>query len=285
MTDRDASLLNTVYIISKGRPQCHTARTVERMGYPGEWFVVCGTNDETLPEYRERWGDHVLTFDFDEQVGRTDPMDGFGFDVKASGAVPVRNATAEISRRRGELRHWQLDDDYTGFQLTDVREMRRPVIKDGAQFERVLARIARFGHECGLANVGFVPASMEAIPQSYGKVAFRVFNAHNMPSGGPLFETWRGRMSDDLVNAIDVWRHGRAELAVKFLSMNMPNTQQEGGGLTEMYREDGTVRKTAYAICACPSSVKLVHKFGRYHHRANWGTIAPKIVSGAYARQ
>lgn len=47
---------------------------------------------------------------------------------------------------------------------------------------------------------------------------------------------------------------------------------------------DGTVRKTAYAICACPSSVKLVRKFGRYHHRADWKTIAPKIVSDAHAR-
>ena len=44
--------LNTVYIISKGRPQCRTACTLEKMGYPGQWFIVCGNNDETLPEYR-----------------------------------------------------------------------------------------------------------------------------------------------------------------------------------------------------------------------------------------
>ena len=51
-TITDIEKLNTIYIISKGRPQCHTARTLTEMNYPGPWFIVCGNNDETLEEYK-----------------------------------------------------------------------------------------------------------------------------------------------------------------------------------------------------------------------------------------
>ena len=57
------SPVNTIYIISKGRPNCTTARTLEGLDYPGDWFIVCGTNDETLPDYKRRWGERVLVFE------------------------------------------------------------------------------------------------------------------------------------------------------------------------------------------------------------------------------
>lgn len=277
------SELNTVYIISKGRPQCHTARTLQKLDFPGEWFIVCGNNDETLPEYRELWGERVLVFDWYEQVKATDPMDGFGFDTMASGACPVRNATAEISRQRGERRHWQLDDDYTGFQVYDGSTGKRPRIRDGRLLHDKMLELAELADRCGLSNCGFPPSTIETRGDGALTIGRRVFNAHNLPSGGELFEPWRARMNDDLINAVNVWRHGGAELSVRYLAMNMPATQSEDGGLSELYRDEGTVRKTAYAVMACPSAVKLVQKFGRYHHRANWQRIVPKLVSDGYA--
>lgn len=273
------SELSTVYIISKGRPQCHTARTLERIEYPGEWFIVCGNNDETLEDYLRIWGqERVLVFDWYEQVKATDAMDGFGFDDMASGACPVRNAAAELSRMRGERRHWQLDDDYTGFQVFDGKTGKRPRC-GGEQLAEAMERIARFADECGLANCGFPPSTIETDGDMALTCGKRVFNAHNLPSGGELFEQWRGRLNDDLINAINVWRHGKVELTLKCLAMNMPKTQSEGGGLTELYKAEGTVRKTAYAIMAAPGQVKLVERFGRYHHKADWRHIAPKIIA------
>ena len=97
--------IDTIYIISKGRPKCTTAKTLEKIGYPGEWFIVCGNNDETLQEYRDMWGERVIVFDWYEEIKRTDTLDNFGFESMASGAVPVRNATCDIARSRGERRH------------------------------------------------------------------------------------------------------------------------------------------------------------------------------------
>lgn len=283
MTALERSRLNTVYIISKGRPQCHTARTLERIGFPGEWFIVCGTNDETLPEYKARWGERVLVFDWAEQVKRTDVMDSFGFEKMASGACPVRNATAEISRKRGEARHWQFDDDYVGFSGYDPASGKNKGLT-GDEMYRRMALISEFGDRCGLGNVGFPPSTIEVEPKSARTFGRRVFNAHNLPSGGELFEPWVARMNDDLINAINNWRHGRAEMTVRFMAMNMPPTQSEGGGLSQLYKDEGTVRKTAYAVMACPCAVKLVERFGRYHHRVRWDKVTPKIVSGRYAR-
>lgn len=278
------SELNSIYIISKGRPQCHTAQTLEKMGYKDDWFIVCGNNDETLPEYQERWGDKVLIFDWHEEIKHTDTMDNFGFEKMASGACPARNATARISQERGERRHWQLDDDYTGFYGYDPFTKKNERLHEN-EFRHKLALVSSWADECGFGNVGFPPSTIEVAPIWAYTFAKRVFNAHNLPSGGELFEPWRGRMNDDLVNAINTWRHGKIELTIKFLCMTMPPTQQEGGGLTDLYKDEGTVRKTSYAILAAPNQVKMVEKYGRYHHEADWGRIAPKIVSDSYRRQ
>lgn len=278
------SELSTIYIISKGRPQCRTAKTLTKMKYPGEWFIVCGNNDETLEQYLANWGEeHVKVFDWYEEVKRTDTMDNFGFGSMPSGACPVRNATAEISHRRGERRHWQLDDDYTGFQVFDAKTGKRPHC-DGEKLAECMEAIAEFADRCGLSNCGFPPSTIETCKDGALGLARRVFNAHNLPSGGELFVPWRARLNDDLINAVNVWRTGRSELSVKCLAMNMPPTQSERGGLTDIYRDEGTVRKTAYAVMAAPGQVKLVDRFGRYHHAADWKRIVPKIVSDEYRK-
>lgn len=278
------SELSTIYIISKGRPQCRTAKTLTKMKYPGEWFIVCGNNDETLEQYLANWGEeHVKVFDWYDEVKHTDTMDNFGFDSMPSGACPVRNATAEISRRRGERRHWQFDDDYTGFQVFDAKTGKRPHC-DGKKLAECMEAIAEFADRCGLSNCGFPPSTIETCKDGALGLARRVFNAHNLPSGGELFVPWRARLNDDLINAVNVWRTGRIELSVKCLAMNMPPTQSEAGGLTDIYLDEGTVRKTAYAVMAAPGQVKLVDRFGRYHHSADWNRIVPKIVSDEYQK-
>lgn len=71
---------------------------------------------------------------------------------------------------------------------------------------------------------------------------------------------------------------------MKYLQLHMEPSQQEVGGLTELYKAEGTVRKTAYAVLANPQAVRLVREFGRCHHRVNWGRVVPKLVSDRYCR-
>lgn len=285
LSGRDEALkkLNTIYIISKGRPKCTTARTLTKMKYPGEWFIVCGNNDETLDEYRENWGEHVLVFDWYDEITRTDTLDNLGFENMASGACPVRNATRAISAARGELRHWQFDDDYNSFRHVNSDLSKCVKFKDGEEFQSWLLALAEFGYSASMRNIGFPPSS-ETYPDHGKTFGKRVFNAHNLPSTEDLFVPWVARMNDDTINAINCWRNGGYEMSLRCMNMNMPPTQMEDGGLSDIYRAEGTVRKSAYPILVAPNAAKLVVRFGRYHHKVDWSKLAPKLLHEKWVR-
>ena len=274
--------LNTIYIISKGRPWCRTAKLLESLGYP-EWFIVCGTNDETLPEYKKRWGNKVLVFDWKKETETTDTLDNFGFESMPSGATPVRNATIRISQQRGEKRHWQFDDDYRAFYLYNKQKNKFERIRDGKTLYNEMNVISSFADKANLPNAGFCLTNA-SFPDSACTVEPRVFNMHNLPSDPEKAQFWRGRMNDDLINAIEVLQKGGREFAFKFLATNMVPSQSEKGGLTDIYKEIGTVRKTAYAVLIAPGAVKLVIRFGRYHHRVNWDTLKSCVISEKFRR-
>lgn len=270
--------LNTIYIISKGRPHCRTAKTLSKMKYTGDWFIVCGNNDKTIPEYVENWGkDRILVFDWYEEVKDSDLLDNFGIENMSSGAVPVRNATMKISKARGEERHWQFDDDYNSFYHIN-NKLKKWHRLSGKEFELELFKLANYAHKCGLTNMGFAVGS-DTRPETVKLLGHRVFNAHNMPNDFKLFTRWRSRMNDDLINAIETYRKGGYELFIKYMYITMEATQSESGGNTDIYKADGTVRKAAYAIMIEPKNVSLTIKHGRYHHKANWRGIIPKLIN------
>lgn len=278
----DKKLVNTIYIISKGRPQCKTAKTLMKMNYPGRWFIVCGNNDPTIPEYQKNWGkDKILIFDWYEEVKHSDLLDNFGVEKMGSGAVPVRNATRKISVDRGELRHWQFDDDYNRFWCINSNNHKTFHPMEGKEFEKKLYNLANYGHFSHIYNVGFAVPN-ESMPDSRFHITRRVFNAHNMDNHDLEFTTWKARMNDDLINAMDTWKKGKYEISFKFMLLNFKETQSEKGGNTEIYKAHGTVRKTAYAIMFEPKAVKLIEKFGRYHHQVDWRKVVPKLIHEKY---
>lgn len=277
--------LATIYIISKGRPECKSAKTLTDMEYPGPWFIVCGTNDETLSEYIERWGkERVLVFDWAKQIQHTDVLDNFGFDSMPSGAAPVRNAVFDFSRARGELRHWQIDDDFTKFKLTKT-DCKKKETLDGTKLYWWLRRIAQYGQDAGLANVGLDLISTN-FPDDAKKPSFRIFGSHNMSNDPAICPEWRGRFNDDTIHAILVHRLGRyKEVKTRFISVETPPTQQDNGGLTEMYKTLGTVRKTAYLILVAPNAALLAIRFQRYHHIVKWDKLIAKIIDPKWRRE
>lgn len=277
--------LNTIYIISKGRPQCLTAQTLEKLEYPGEWLIVCGNNDETLPAYQKRWRWRVRVFDWRDEITRTDAMDNFGFEDKESGVTPARNAVRKISLSRGESRFWLFDDDYAGFSKYNPASNKNEQIRDGRILYDAMRKIAEFGYTAHMANIGFSIAGPESHPGAALRPSYRVFNAHNLPTEENLFVPFAGRLNEDVVAAVNVWRLGGYEISVRFLQVHMRATQAHPGGLTGLYLEDGTARKTAYAILAAPSAARLVYRFGRYHHSVAWGKLRPKLLDEKWRRE
>jgi hypothetical protein len=281
ITSMDKKKLNTIYIISKGRPRCTTAKTLTKMNYPGEWFIVCGNNDNTISEYKEIWGEkRVIVFDWYEEVKTSDLLDNFGVENMGSGCVPARNAVRKISESRDEIRYWMFDDDYNHFYCINS-SLTKWVALDGKQFEDEIYKLALYADRTKMINVGFSLGSDTRIELAK-TLGHRVFNAHNLSNDPELQTEWRGRMNEDLINAIDTYRSGGYELFVKYLMITMASTQTESGGNTEIYLADGTVRKAAYAIMKDPKNVILTVRHGRYHHKCNWRGVIPKVINEKY---
>jgi hypothetical protein len=66
-----------------------------------------------------------------------------------------------------------------------------------------------------------------------------------------------------------------------------PPTQHAAGGMTDIYQENGTYRKSFYSIMNAPSFV-LISRQGvvdkRVHHEINWNACAPKILNERYKK-
>lgn len=277
--------LNTIYIISKDRPQCKSAKTLIQMEYPMDWFIVIGSDDKYIEEYKKNFGeDKIIIFDMEEQLKITDTLDNFGFENMAHGASPVRNVVQKISYERGEIRHWQIDDDFIRFDIRVPSNHFKRTKFNGKLLYKYLNKLSSFAESIGMANIGIAQGA-ETFPENTFRFSPRVFGVHNLPSEPDKFNTWRGRLNDDLINALEVYNNGNFEMLFYFLGFETERTQQESGGLTDIYKEQGTIRKTAYAIMINPLSVKLKIQYGRYHHIVNWRNVTPKIINEKWRKQ
>lgn len=274
---------NTVYIMSKGRPDCITAQNLIKIGYKGDWFIVCGDNDETIPQYQKNFGiDKILIFNWREYAEAADLMDNFGLETKPSGAVPARNAIADISRERSETRHWQLDDDIRAFYyLADGKKYK---VQNGAVLENILLKLSQFGEATGLADVGMVTNTF-ALPSAGGNYDRHVYCVHNMRSDSS-FVKWRGRLSDDVVQEVDVNRFGLSQFAFSNVAYEFQPTATLKGGNADLYSDinDALIKKVGYELLCCPVAIGLREKSGAFRHIRNFKKIAPKIVAGRYER-
>ena len=61
------------------------------------------------------------------------------------------------------------------------------------------------------------------------------------------------------------------------------DTQVLKGGMTEIYRDNGTYRKSYYTLLALPACTKIAIVTGgrnyRIHHNIVWNNCVPKIIS------
>lgn len=270
--------------MSKGRPNCVTAQTLTDMNYPGEWFIVCGDNDETYGEYVAKWGkDRVILFDWAKWVERCDLLDPFGVENgKPSGAVPARNAIREISYRRGEERHWQLDDDFPAFYVFDQKSQKKAKIEDGNKLYYYFNRIATYGKETGLLDIGIDGASWLNADSAY-KVSRQVFGVHNMPSDDS-FIPWKGRMADDICLALEIARKSLGvQMSIKYLGYPYTQSATKKGGNTDLYLADGYIRKAGYANLVCPCACRVrFDNGGAPHIRMSYPSA--KIIHEKYRK-
>lgn len=282
-----------VFILTHGRPnKVVTFNSLRKQGYTGEIYIIIDNEDKDADEYRNIYGDKVIVFDKLAISKTFDEGDNFN-DRRA--VIYARNASFGIARDLGLDYFLQLDDDYTSFRylfnsrlIADVTEHK---IKDLDRF---------FGHI--LEYYKSIPALTITLAQ--GGDIFGGANSTNLKNlwlkrkamntffcGISRPFQFIGRVNEDVNTYVLLGNRGGLLFSFFNAAITQNQTQGSAGGMTEMYLDSGTYIKSFYPIMYAPSCVKVYMMGGqdetkhkRLHHRIDWPTAVPCIVSDEYRK-
>ena len=273
-----------VFILSHGRAKtiC-TYRALRRCGYTGDLYVVIDNEDSDEVEYRRKFGDDIIQFDKRDYVAKTDLGDT---DNDRRIGVFARNFIQDKAKEMGYQYHLQLDDDIHGFavrKVIDGKLATTPI----RNMDRVLEAMCQFMDDTPTTALSFGlamyyvggPASRQWKQQMLHKTmtTFLMRADH--------IEYFHMRMNDDITtSALNVSR-GMIYYTYMPLMVEVDGTQEQKGGMTDIYVDNGTYRKSFYTVMALPSCSYVATmglSYERIHHEVRWANCAPKVLSEGY---
>ena len=270
-----------VFILSHGRANdLKTAVMLEKYNYHGDWYVVIDDEDSQEPIYRQKFGRRVLQFNKKEIADRTDTGD---MDTDRRVGVFARNKIQEFAHELGYKYHLQLDDDFTAISYR-YQEGQRVRHMNCTNLDKLFSVLCDY---MDTAPVTWLSLSLSSY--YLGGVKSKNWEKKLIPKTMGSFlmrrdhPVWfRMRMNDDITTTILNWHRGNICFSVLDLQVQTPETQSAKGGMTDIYQDNGTYRKSFYSVLCCPSFVK-VGKQGitnyRIHHEIEWNNCTPKILN------
>lgn len=276
------SEINTIYIISKERPICRTAKLLNRIGYTGDFYICIQEDDKHKQQYIENFGeDKIITYDYYEQIPQTDFLDNYGNEK--TGVVVVRNIIPKIAKSMGCKRYWILDDDITSFRYFKYKEGKFKTINDGAKLEKIFYMISEFGHKTNILKCGFKRDGGMWAPNPF-KFEHYVVQIMNLDVNAPPF---RGRLAEDDVHDLSLLHQGK--LIFNFPSITYTcsefDTNKDGGGLNDMYQTFGMYRRFAYILLVCPILIFRIRKFRKLNKKVPYENLIPKVINEKYKKE
>lgn len=277
-----------IFILTHGRPdKILTLATLNRCGYTGKWYLVIDNEDKTADRYYELYGkDHVIMFDKLKKAQEFDTCDILSRDRRA--IVYARNAAFDIAESLGLTYFLELDDDYTEFRMRyDLNGVFSSLYV--TQLDPLIEETLDFLDTSGALTVAWAQTG-----DFIGGMGSRVYKERLTRKAMNSFFCrvdrrfdFIGRINED-VNTY-TWRGTRGELmfTIADMSLNQQDSQQNSGGMTELYLNAGTYVKSFYSVIVAPSCVKIAEMgcgHRRIHHLVDWETCAPKIISSRFRK-
>lgn len=260
VSDSDLKPNCEFFIISKGRPQCITARALKRMGLDFRIIV----EQEDFNEYFANWGSHVHVGDF---------------DTTTKSSIPVRNYVDEIAI--GD-RYWLLDDNCEDCNI--LNNNKKYVSRTGVMFrawEDFTDRFTNVG-QAGFNYYSFAKATDAVKPFTLNTRIYSCTlmykNLEGVKVDGKL---WRGRYNEDTDLSLRILKAGYCTLLSNQFLFGKVTTQRCKGGNTDSVYVDGDNRlKFAESLRdQHPDVVKVVKKFGRWHHQVDYSGFQQGLES------
>ncbi len=269
-----------VFILSHGRAEdVKTVKLLSEGHYSGDWFIVIDDEDNQEPVYREKYGEHILQFCKMDEFLQTDVGDLS--DDRRCG-VFARNAIQKFAKNLGYKIHLQLDDDFTMIYHRWV-EKGKLVGERATNLDTVFSAMAEYLYETPITDLSFGLSSYylggaESKNVQAGMIP-KTMGSFMLKASDPV--EFKMHMNDDITTAIWNWSTGRMFFTVMSHQAQTPPTQHQAGGMTDIYKDNGTYQKSFYSVMMCPSFVKIAQqgrKYFRIHHEVEWDNCCPKIL-------
>lgn len=277
-----------IFILTHGRPEkVLTLSLLEKCNYTGKWYLVIDNEDKTADKYYELYGkEHVVMFDKLKKAQEFDTCDILSRDRRA--IVYARNASFDIAENLGLTYFLELDDDYTEFRMRyDLNGVFSSLYV--TQLDPLIEETLDFLDTSGALSVAWAQTG-----DFIGGMGSRVYKERLTRKAMNSFFCrvdrrfdFVGRINED-VNTY-TWRGTRGELffTIADMSLNQQDSQQNSGGMTELYLNAGTYVKSFYSVIVAPSCVKIAEMgcgHRRIHHLVDWETCTPKIISSRFKK-
>jgi hypothetical protein len=275
-----------VFILTHGRADnVITHRALRRCGYTGRIYLLVDDEDKQASRYRDAYGDDVIVFCKQDAIDYTDSGDNFG---KRNSVVYARNWNFVIAEKMGLKYFWQLDDDYSSFGWS--ADNGGEYVTANAvthKLDHILEACIEFLEESGAKSVAFAQGGdfigggegkfIKQVKQ--GRFSRKVMNSFLFSTERPV--KFMGRINEDVNLYVENGRRGSLFVTIPRLRLWQQQTQQNSGGLTDIYLDLGTYVKSFYSVMYAPSCVKLTtmgstHR--RLHHMVLWNNAVPRIV-------
>lgn len=271
-----------VLILSHGRAgNVRTLRTLEAKGYTGDWYIVIDHEDDIQPYEEEYGADRVVYFDKEDVIPEMDRGDNFD---RRNSILYARFNSFAIAEELGYDYFMQMDDDFQVFQwrFNEALEYEYNKVEDLDSF---LEHMVDFLEESGLDTVcisqggDFIGGEESQLAQ---KVQTKRKAMNTFVCKTDRRFDFRGSVNEDVNTYVRAQQLGKVFLTVNVMSFDQSETQQQEGGLTDLYLAEGTYVKSFYTILYSPSSVRLQRLMDRtddrIHHQVNWRRSVPKIL-------
>lgn len=271
-----------IFIISHNRAgNVSTANAIQRYNYSGDWYIVLDDEDD-IENYTEEYGqDRIIYLSNDGALPETDRGDNF---EQHDTPLYTRNQLWDLADELGYEYFWVLDDDYTNFQYRfDGEFSYNPITTDDldAYIEPAIEYLEMSGVDTLCISQGgdFIGGSDSQMAQQV-QTKRKAMNTFLCKTDRPF--QFRGTMNDDVNTYVRAAQYGKLFLTSNIMSIEQGSTQQNEGGITELYKAEGTYIKSFYTILYAPSCTSLRELSGRsaerIHHSISWRNAVPKIV-------
>jgi len=296
--------LSTFYICSRGRADNSTTGALLDNHGIRNWFYVVDAFEEEA--YRKVYGDRVLVapaeysepFDpitnpngtdfldtfqpYSEEsfykLHNLDPEDEFSQELaemylkdKPGTPASKRNYAHDYSLAHGEKWHWILDDDLLYFGKEG--HGRNKMLPSDFDIGEVLGYFEEF---CNTID-GLGVSELDNFGLSFNRekdadVLYNVkcYTFMRIRNGTGI--RWAGRFNDDVLLCESFLNRGYKTLSSKAITCLTRDTQVHGGGLTELYKSEGTLKKSMMVPKVNPRASSTMVRYGRIHHLTDWAS-------------